>query len=423
MKGKVMLKCRRSIVVSLCVVIFLSQALFAENWPQFRGPGGLGISKEKNLPVTWSETENVLWKKAMPGYGSSSPIALNGKLYLTCYSGYGMGRNRGRMEDLRLHIVCVNSTNGHIIWHKQIKPILPESKTVREHGYAAQTPVTDGEYLYIFFGKSGVFKFDLNGDQIWRTSVGTKTHAWGSGTSPVLYENLIIVNASVESKSLVAIDKNTGREIWRAGGMDSSWNTPHLVKTSGGKYELAVTVRNWILGFDPKTGNELWRCKAISDYICPSIVSYEGVLYAMGGRSSQAVAVRSGGRGDVTDTHKLWQADVGANVCSPVVHDGHLYWVSDRNQTAYCLSLVDGDIKYSEPAGPQPYASALLADGRLYIVTRNGGTLVLAAKPRFEQLALNVLDDQSTFNASAVPYNGTLILRSDENLYCIKKMN
>jgi hypothetical protein len=106
-----------------------------------------------------------------------------------------------------------------------------------------------------------------------------------------------------------------------------------------------------------------------------------------------------------------------------VVHDDHLYWVSDRNRTAYCLSLADGSIKYSEKIGPQPYASALLADERLYVVSRNGGTMVLAAKPKFEQLALNILDDESTFNASAVPYNGTLILRSDENLYCLRKMN
>jgi len=177
------------------------------------------------------------------------------------------------------------------------------------------------------------------------------------------------------------------------------------------------------MGFDPKTGNELWRCEAIEDYICPSIVSDKGILYAMGGRSSKTIAVRSGGRGDVTDTHKFWQADAGANVCSPVVHDGHLYWVSDRNRTAYCLGLSDGSVKYSERAGLQPYASTLLADERLYVVTRNGGTMVLAAKPQFEQLALNKLEDQSTFNASAITCNGTLILRSDENLYCIKKMN
>jgi outer membrane protein assembly factor BamB len=418
-----MFQCRRSIVLVLCFVVLFTQALFAENWPQFRGPGGLGISQERNLPVRWSERENVFWKRAMPGYGSSSPIALNGKLYVTCYSGYGIRGVSGRMEDLRLHVVCVDSKNGRIIWHKEIKPILPESKSVRDHGYAAQTPVTDGEHLYIFFGKSGVFKFDLNGNQIWQTSVGTNTHGWGSGTSPVLYENLVIVNASVESKSLVAIDKNTGKEVWRAGGMDSSWNTPALVKNPRGKYEVAVTVREWILAFDPKTGDELWRCEAIPDYICPSIVSHEGVLYALGARSSKTVAVKSGGRGDVTDTHKLWQVDVGANVCSPVVHDGHLYWVSDRDRTAYCLSLDDGSVKYSERVDSQPYASTLLADGRFYIVTRNGGTLVLAAKPQFEQLALNILDDESTFNASAIAYDGALFLRSDKNLYCIKKTN
>ena len=407
----------------LCAVVFLPHIVLAANWPQFRGPGGLGISQEQGLPVTWSETENVVWKTAMPGYGSSSPIALDGKLYVTCYSGYGMRSSPGRMENLTLHVVCVDGKKGQIIWNKRIKPTLPESKSVRDHGYAAQTPVTDGEYLYVFFGKSGVFKFDLEGNQIWRTSVGTKTHGWGCGTSPVLYENLVIVNASVESKSLVAIDKTTGKEVWRAGGMDSSWNTPHLAEVPNGKHELAVTVKGWILGFDPKTGNELWRCEAIPDYICPSIVSHKGVLYALGGRSSKAIAVRSGGRGDVTNTHKLWQADVGANVCSPVVHDGHLYWVSDRNRTAYCLGLADGSVKYSERIGPQPYASALLADGRLYVVTRNGGTLVLAAKPQFEQLALNKFEDRSTFNASAIVCNGTLILRSDENLYCIKKMN
>jgi outer membrane protein assembly factor BamB len=383
----------------------------------------MGISQEQDLPITWSETENVAWKTAMPGYGASSPIALNGKLYVTCYSGYGIRGMQGRMADLRLHLVCVDSKNGEIIWQKQIRPILPESERVRDHGYAAATPITDGEHLYIFFGKSGVFKFDLNGNQIWQTSVGTKTHGWGSGTSPVLYENLVIVNASIESKSLVAIDKNSGKEVWRAGGMESSWNTPHLIKNPRGKYELAVTVKKWIIGFDPKTGEELWRCEGIPDYICPSIVSQGDVLYALGGRSSKAIAVRSGGRGDVTGTHKLWQADVGANVCSPVVYDGHLYWISDRNRTAYCLSLSDGSIKYSEKIRPQPYASALLADGRFYIVTRTGGTLVLAAKPQFEQLALNKLEDRSTFNASVIVCDGALILRSDKNLYCIKKMN
>lgn len=421
MKGRIMHPNYFRQPAFLGIFLLTIQIGFAENWPQFRGPGGLGVSQEPNAPIMWSGTENVAWKTALPGYGSSSPIALNGKLYITCYSGYGMADESGRMEDLTLHLVCVDGKTGKIIWNKPIKPVLPESKSVRDHGYAAQTPTTDGKHLFVFFGKSGVFKFDLDGNQIWQTSVGAETHGWGSGTSPVLYENLVIVNASVESNSLVALDKDTGQEVWRAGGMDSSWNTPHLVKTSDGKHELAVTVKGWIRGFNPLTGEELWRCEAIPDYICPSIVSHDGVLYAMGGRSSKTIAVRCGGRGDVTNSHKLWQADVGANVCSPVIYDNHLYWVSDRNRTAYCLSLADGSVKYAERIGAQPYASALLAGGKIYVVMRNGGTLVLAAKPEFEQLAHNQLEDPSTFNASAIICDGVLILRSDENLYCIQK--
>jgi len=419
LKGRIMFQRHCSYVVSLCLVVLFTRALPAENWPQFRGPGGLGVSTAKDLPVAWSETENVAWITALPGHGSSSPIALDGRLYVTCYSGYGIERNRGTMADLTLHVVCVDGKAGAILWDKRIKPTLPESSRVRDHGYTAPTPATDGEHLYVFLGKSGVFKFDLEGNQIWRASVGTKTHGWGCGTSPVLHENLVIINASVESGSLVAIDKATGKEVWRAGGMDSSWNTPHLVMAANGKHELAVSVKGWILGFDPTTGKELWRCHGIADYICPSIVSHQGVLYALGGRSSKTIAVRSGGRGDVTGTHKLWQADVGANVASPVVHDGHLYWVSDRNRQAYCVSVADGSVKYAERVGAQPYASGLLADGKIYIVTRNGGTLVLAAKPQFEQLAHNKLADRSTFNASPIVCEGKLILRSDKNLYCI----
>ncbi|UCE47609.1 MAG: PQQ-binding-like beta-propeller repeat protein, partial [Phycisphaerales bacterium] len=200
-----------------------------------------------------------------------------------------------------------------------------------------------------------------------------------------------------------------------------SWNTPHLVTTPDGKQELAVSVKGSVLGFDPATGQELWRCEATPDYICASIVSREGVVYATGGRQSKMVAIRSGGRGDVSATHKLWQADVGANVSSPVVHDGHLYWTSDNKKIAYCLSLDDGSIKYSEGVRDQPYASTLLADGRLYVVTRYGGTLVLAAKPQFQQLAHNKLADKTVFNASPIVCNGNLILRSHKNLYCFGK--
>ena len=201
--------------------------------------------------------------------------------------------------------------------------------------------------------------------------------------------------------------------------MERSWNTPHLVQLANGSYELVVSVKGRILGFDPATGEEIWECDGIQDYVCPSMISQDGIVYAIGGRRSQAIAVRAGGRGDVTESHRLWVAEAGSNVSSPVIHEGYLYWVSDRNKTAYCVDLKDGEVVYSKRFGGQPYASTLLADGKLYVVTRYDGTFVLAAKPEFEQLAHNTLDDDSTFNASPIVSNGKLILRSDRFLFCI----
>ena len=395
----------------------------AADWPQFRGPDGQGVASDEGLPVTWSDNENLLWKTDMPGAGSSSPIVLDGKVYLTCYSGYGTGGGAGNMEALALHVVCVDAETGGIAWDRQVKAKLPESRKVRDHGYAGPTPATDGKHLYVFFGKSGVLKFDLNGKQLWQTDVGSTLHSWGCGTSPVLFKNLVVVNASVESGSLVALDKGSGKEVWRNGGMKASWNTPHLVTAPGGARELVVSVKDRLLAFDPATGKALWNCEGIHDYVCPSVVSHQGVVYAIGGRKSQAVAVRAGGRGDVTSSHRLWVANAGANVSSPVVHDGHLYWVSDRNQTAYCLRLNDGGVVYSQKFPGQPYASVVLADGKLYVVTRRGGTVVLAATPEYKQLAHNKLDDGSTFNASPAIAASRLFLRSDRRLYCIGKGN
>ncbi|MCA9215464.1 MAG: PQQ-binding-like beta-propeller repeat protein [Planctomycetales bacterium] len=392
-----------------------------KDWPQFRGPGGLGVSDETGLPLNWSDEENIAWRRELPGFGSSSPITLGDRIYVTCYSGYGTGDESQKMEDLRLHLVCLNRADGAVEWNQVIQPDLPESERVRDHGYAGPTPATDGKFLYVFFGKTGVFKFDLKGNKIWQSSVGSKTHGWGCGTSPVLFENLVIVNASVESGSLVALDQETGDHVWRVGGMKESWNTPHLVKLANGDQELVVSVMDKILGVDPKTGDELWHCEGIHDYVCPSVISHGGIAYVIGGRRSMAIAVRAGGRGDVTESHKLWEAKAGANVSSPIIHDGHMYWVSDRNNIAYCLRLSDGEVLYSERFPDQPYASATFGDGKIYVVTRYSGTYVLSAKPEFEQLAHNRLGDRSTFNASPAISNGQLLLRSDRYLYCIGK--
>lgn len=393
------------------------QSSSAEDWKNFRGPGGQGLSTETDLPAEWSDNENLKWKIQLPGAGSSSPISLGDKLYLTCYSGYGIEGAEGSLDDLKLHLVCVNSKDGNIDWDTKIDSKQPESKRVRDHGYAAATPATDGKHIYVFFGKTGVVKFDLDGNKIWQTAVGDGVDKWGCGTSPVLYKNLVIVNASVESGSVVAIDKESGYEKWQVRSMNKSWSTPHLVDV-GGKQELVVNSKNEILAYDPATGDELWKCQGVPDYVCPSIVSHKGIVYVLGGRSSMTIAVKAGGKGNVKE---LWRANVGANVTSPVVFEDHLYWSSDRNTTAYCLRLSDGEVIYQERIASQPYASSVIADGKIYVVTRRGGTIVLAAKPEFEELARNKLTDRTQFNASPIISDGKLYLRSDQNLYCIAK--
>ncbi len=285
-----------------------SRSLASAHWPQFRGPSGQGVSDARGLPVTWSANQNLLWRMGLPGAGSSSPIVVGDRLFLTCYSGYGVrGQDRGEMNQLKRHVLCVNTSTGKLLWKIDVPAVLPESPTVREHGYASSTPACDGKRLYVFFGKSGVFAFDFNGRQLWKANVGDNHHGWGSAASPVLYKNLVIINACVESESLVALDKKTGRVRWRARGIKESWNTPLIVTNTNGRSELVVAIAGKILAFDPDTGGALWNCETeIKWYMAPSVVARAGVVYSIGGRGGvAALAVRTGGRGDVTRTHRL----------------------------------------------------------------------------------------------------------------------
>ncbi|HVC98866.1 MAG TPA: PQQ-binding-like beta-propeller repeat protein [Pirellulales bacterium] len=416
-----------STVRRLCSIACCAVVAMGADWPQFRGPGGLGTSDEKGLPSRWGDRNEMVWNTDLPGFGASSPIVLGDRVYLTCYSGYGQGgaETVGNMQSLKRHLVCVKRDDGQIAWNTDIETTLPDQayggKYLPLHGYASSTPAGDGQRLFVFCGRSGVFAFDLEGKPLWRTSVGEGTHNWGSGTSPVLFKNLVIVNAGVESGSLVALDKDDGHEVWRAGGMDRAWNTP-LVVALPGAAELVVSVKNRVLAFDPQTGNELWSSPGIEDYVCPSAIAHGGVIYAIGGRGKPGLAVRAGGRGEV---QPLWRTPKGSNVSSPVYHDGHLYWVGDSDGIAYCADAETGRQVYGERLTPSPdriYASPTVADGKIYYVSRNNGTYVVAAKPKFELLAHNLIDDDtSVFNASPAVSDGQLFLRSDQRLYCIGK--
>lgn len=411
--------------VAFTVALFaLASPLFAGDWTQFRGPQGLGTSTEQGLPVKWSSTENITWKAILPGPGSSCPVVAHDRIYLTSYTGYGLEPKKGDQKDLARHLVCIDRNSGKQLWTKGCQPKLPEHGYEGEgsyHGYAASTPLVDGERLYVFFGKSGVYCFDLDGHEQWQASVGEGTHGWGSGTSPVVHENLLIINASVESRSLVALDKATGKEVWRAKDINSSWNTPVLVNSKQGP-EVIVSIEGRLLSFNANDGKPLWNADGVHRYVCPSVVVHDDVVYAIGGGHT-SLAVKLGGMGDVTASHTLWNKKLGSNVCSPVYHEGHLYWASDSGGSICCQNAATGETVYQERLEPRPgtiWSSAVLGDGKLYFVSQHNGTFVVAAKPKFELLAHNVIkEDDSRTNASPAISNGQIFLRTDKNLYCI----
>ncbi len=402
-----------------------------EQWTQFRG-SDYGRTSEANVADRWT-SELVAWKTPLPGRGASSPVVFDGRIYLTAYTGYGIDIDSpGDPADLVRHLFCIELENGNIVWQKAVPAQSDKNEFttwgVALHGYASGTPAVDKTGVYVFFGETGLLAFDHSGTELWRTNCGDGTHPFGSGNSPVLYKELVIVNASVESGDLIALKKSDGSEVWRQSGIEESWNTPVIYSARNGRSELAVTIKNKILAFDPDTGQPLWSCDGIDDYICPQITVQDGILYATGGRRSKLIAIRSGGDGDVTESHRIWEIDKGSNVSSPVCHDGHLYWAREQRGILFCANAATGEVLYEERLDPSPdkiYASPLLSNGRLYYTSREDGIYVVAAKPEFELLAHTELEgDESVFNASPVPIpGGSVLLRSDNFLYRLKPAN
>lgn len=413
----------------LLPVLLAITHLQGADWPQFRGPTADGVTTDTNLPLTWSEKENLVWRTELPGPGSSSPIISGDKVFLTCYSGYGLDvKEPGDMKNLKRHALCLDKATGRILWNHEIVTDLPNKPYtgtyITTHGYASSSTVTDGKGVFFFMANAGVFAYTLDGKPVWNVSVGEKAHDWGVGSSPILYGDLLIVNAALESNQLIALDRKTGQTVWSATGFPASWNTPTLVKVDGHD-ELVLNASGRLRAFDPLTGKELWSCSSIkAAELCPSMVAHDGVIFVIGHPGGQSQAVKAGGKGDVSATHLLWQAQKGSNVGSPVYKDGHLYFINDSRGIATCLDAKTGAVVYEQPLAQRPkrdrfYATPLLAGDRLYCVGRETGTYVIAARPEFELLATNVIaDDSSITNASPAVSDGRIFLRSNRYAYC-----
>ena len=422
-------------VIAAASLGLLSEA-GAADWSRFRGPNGSGVAADAKPASTWSESRNVRWKTELPGPGASSPIVVGERIFVTCYSGYGTERG-GDLQKLQRHLVCVNRADGKIAWSAAVPAAQPEDNYtgfLTEHGYASHTPVSDGERVYVFFGKSGAVAFDLAGNKLWQTSLGTDSNrkGWGSASSPILYKDLVIINASEESHALVALAKKTGKIAWRAEGnaLESSFGTPVLVDSEG-RTDLIFSLPGELWGLNPDTGKLRWFAETgLPGNIAPSVIAGEGVVYACGGFPRLGVlAIRTGGKGDVTKTNILWTGSTSTYIPTPVLHEGRLYFVSDAG-FATCLDAKTGNAIYKERLpgasatgrGGKPfYASAVSADGLVYAVSRQNGTFVFEAKPEFKLVGQNrISGDDSQFNATPAIADRQLFLRSNRALYCIE---
>ena len=428
-------------------LVLWSSNLHAD-WTRFRGPNGAGVSTEKGpLPIHWNGTRNLQWKIPLPGPGSSSPIVVGDKVFVTYWSGYGMDRrNPGELKQLRRHLICIDRRTGKTLWSKAIEARLPEiryGRRIAEHGYASHTPVSDGEHVYAFFGKSGVFCFDMDGKQVWQRHVGMESDPVGRGSasSPIIYKHLLIVTASAEREALVGLNRKTGEEVWRqeAAGLNATWGTPALAQAGPNRTDLVIAVPREIWGLNPNTGRLRWYSSGLrSSNANSSAISQGGIVFAVesGAGGGGGIAVRAGGTGDVTGSRVVWSARHANRTATPIFYQGRLYTFSNRIVT--CIDAATGTEIFKArlrtngavPATPGSfrrgggfggdYASPVIGDGKIYFVTRSGQVFVLKAGDRLEVLGVNHMGEEGEdFSATPAISQGRLFLRSNRNLYCL----
>ena len=330
-------------LASVCVVSPMSDA---SDWTRFRGPNGSGVSPDTApIPLTWSETENLKWTARLPGPGLSCPIVIGDRVVVTCWSGYAVDKSEpGSLESMKRNALCLDRATGDVLWSHEEPPVLPENEfrgMFAENGYASHTPVTDGERVYVFFGKTGVLALDLgDGRELWKKTVGEnlERRGWGSASSPIVFENLVIVPAFVEGDKMVAFDGATGKQVWSqdSPGYTSNWSTPILVEAEG-RTDLVLAVPGEVWGVNPETGKLRWYCEVPgSDSARASVVADgETIVVMAGGRgASTSMAIRCGGKGDVKDTHVLWTGRDVSSTASPVIHNGRMYLVNNKVATS-----------------------------------------------------------------------------------------
>ena len=415
------------------------------NWPQWRGAQSTGVAPDKNLPTEWSATKNVAWKTPIPGNGYSSPIVWGNRIFLTTAIAGDIipGRAVGKTHKLEgadyvhpdatgwnykqtIKLISLDAASGRILWDRTMidGPVFDSSHSYGS--YASLTPVTDGKYVFSYFGTDGVFAYDFQGNQIWKTNPGEYgTLGVGYGASPLLFENLLILQCdddNGENSAMLALDKSTGKQVWRVKRPTTlGWSSP-IVAVSNGHAELLTSGLEFVIAYDPRTGKELWRAKGLeNNAVATPLWKDDMVYFSAGYPAKKTLAIHMGGSGDVTGTSKIaWTYDKGTGyVPSNIVYGDYIYLITDKGLLS-CLDAKTGAVKYDNGRAPTPArftASPVAYDGKVFITSEDGDTHVIEAGPEHKVLRTNTLDERIL--ASPAIAGGSLYIRGVKNLYKI----
>ena len=413
------------------------------NWAQWRGNEGSGISAETNLPTEWSDRKNLKWKTEISGRGHSSPIVWGNRVFLTTSiegpvipgaeavrhvrngQEYMHPDSVGADHSYTLKLLCLDVESGKILWQKTAYEGRVHDNRHRKNTYASTTPVTDGKYVYFSFEAEGLYCYDFNGKQIWKTNLGKIAKGgMGPGTSPVLYENLVILQCDQEygeSSFIAAVNKTTGKEVWRqARNHRRSWATPLLIKGAA-RTELVTSGAESVIAYDPATGKELWRAPGVVSNPIPSPVTGHGLVFvSAGSQDKRAYAIRLGASGDLTNTpNVVWSYDKGtAYTPSPILYGEFLYLMTDAGLIT-CIEPKTGKVIYQArlPVPTKFTASPVAFEGKILIVSEDGDSFILKAGQAPDVLQVNSLGEP--IYASPAISSGKIFLRGEKHLYCI----
>ncbi|HEY7785745.1 MAG TPA: PQQ-binding-like beta-propeller repeat protein [Pyrinomonadaceae bacterium] len=434
--------CIALVLTLLSTIVLVESASFASNWPQWRGPAGSGISDEKNLPTQWSTAKNIKWKTPIAGRAHSSPIVWGNRIFLTTAiegdvvpGAKAVKHMMGDKEFLHpdsigadkkhtFKVICLDSETGRVLWEQTAFEGTPYDNRHRKSSYAASTPATDGKHVFAYFGSEGLYAYDMKGKLAWKADLGKlATVGMGTGTSPILYENVVLMQCDEDnggSSFIVALDKKTGKEVWRTPRkVQVSWATPMLVKTAK-RTELITSGTEAIIAYDPATGKELWRHKGVESNAIPSPVANSDMVFISAGFPAKVVmAINLGGSGDLADTVAWKYAKGTAYVPSPILYNGYLYLTTDRGIIT-CLDAKTGEVKYEGGRVPIPAtftASPVAFDGKILLTSEDGDTFMIKAGPTHEILGTNSVGEP--VYASPAIADGRIFIRGEKNLYAI----